>query len=200
MKSTDCILIMGRRGCGKSYLSKKIQSVWPRRIIIDSLGEYTEGEHVFNFLEFSDKLKYFKSNQINQFEVVYQFDPENELSEEEFNQILRIAYYLGNVQIVIEEIQLYSSPHKMPRWLKNCLLTGRHQNLSLLFTTQRPGELNKTIFSQCSHIFCGQINEGNDLRYISSILGAEIQKLPSLPERQFIYFSDEGVKQISNDL
>ena len=199
MKSTDCILIMGRRGCGKSYLSKRIQSVWPRRIIIDSLSEYTEGEHVFNFYEYSEKLKQYKASSVSNFELVYQFDPENELSEEEFNQLLRLAYYFGNVQVVIEECQLYSSPHKMPRWLKNSLLTGRHQNMSLLFTTQRPGELNKTILSQCAHIFCGQINEGNDLRYVSSFLGPESDKLALLPERQFLYFSSEGVKQVSND-
>lgn len=199
MKSTDCILIMGRRGCGKSYLSKRIQSVWPRRIIIDSLSEYTEGIHVFNFGEYSDTLKYHKNVSSQNFEIVYQFDPENELSEEEFNQVLRLAYYYGNVQVVIEECQLYSNPHKMPMWLKNSLLTGRHQNMSLLFTTQRPGELNKTILSQCAHIFCGQINEGNDLRYVSSFLGAESEKLNQLPERQFLYFSDQGVRQVSND-
>jgi hypothetical protein len=200
MKSTDCILIMGRRGCGKSYLCKKIQSVWPRRIIIDSLSEYTEGDIVFNFFEFTEKLKYYKANNISQFEIVYQFDPENELSEEEFNQIMRVSYYFGNVQVVIEECQLYSNPHKMPKWLKNSLLTGRHQNMSLLFTTQRPAELHKTILSQCTHIFCGQILEGNDLRYLSSFLGRESDKLPTLPERNFLYFTDKGVRQVTNEL
>lgn len=200
MKSTDCILIMGRRGCGKSYLCKKIQSVWPRRIIIDSLSEYTEGDIVFNFFEFTEKLKYYKTHNISQFEIVYQFDPENELSEEEFNQIMRVSYYFGNVQVVIEECQLYSNPHRMPKWLKNSLLTGRHQNMSLLFTTQRPAELHKTILSQCTHIFCGQILEGNDLRYLSSFLGRETDKLPTMPERQFLYFTDQGVRQVTNDL
>jgi hypothetical protein len=191
---------MGRRGCGKSYLCKKIQSVWPRRIIIDSLSEYTEGDIVFNFFEFTEKLKYYKANNISQFEIVYQFDPENELSEEEFNQIMRVSYYFGNVQVVIEECQLYSNPHKMPKWLKNSLLTGRHQNMSLLFTTQRPAELHKTILSQCTHIFCGQILEGNDLRYLSSFLGRESDKLPTLPERNFLYFTDKGVRQVTNEL
>jgi len=199
IKSTDCLLVMGRRGCGKSYLSKNLQKMWPRRVIIDSLNEYNEGEIVHSFHEFSEALKHYKSVSQNEFALVYQFDPEHEESEELFNQIMRLCYYFGNIQVVIEEVQLYSSPHFLPKWLKNNLLIGRHQDLSLLFTSQRPGEVNKTIISQCAHIFCGQILEGNDLRYVSSFLNEDASRLSSLPERKFIYKSDEGIAEISNN-
>jgi len=198
-KSTDCILIMGRRGCGKSYLAQKVQSVWPRRIILDTLGEYEEGEIVYSFHEFAEKLIQLKSSSTQNFALIYKFDPESDMSEEEFNEVMRLSYYFGNVQIVLEEVQNFSSPHVLPKWLKNCLLTGRHQNISVLATTQRPGELNKTILSQCAHIFVGQINEGNDLKYISAFLNQDAKKLVSLPERRFLYFGPEGVKEISND-
>jgi DNA helicase HerA-like ATPase len=112
---------------------------------------------------------------------------------------MRVCYYFGHIQVVVEEVQLYSSPHTLSKWLKNCLLTGRHKGLSLLFTTQRPGELNKTILSQCSHIFCGQIVEGNDLRYVSSFLNEDSKRLSGLPPRRFLYFSDDGIKEISNE-
>lgn len=199
IKSTDCVLIMGRRGCGKSYLCKKIQEMWPRRVIIDSLSEYESQNTVHTFNEFAEKLMEFKNSNLQSFDLVFQFDPESSVSEVEFNHILRVCYYFGNIQIVIEEVQLYSGPHTLPHWLKQCLLTGRHQNLSLIFTTQRPGELNKTIVSQCSHIFCGSILEGNDLRYISSFLNQDAQRLVQLPDRKFLYFSSQGVQEISND-
>ena len=199
IKSTDCVLIMGRRGCGKSYLCKKIQSIWPRRVIIDSLSEYESENTVHTFNEFADKLMEFKRDNRESFDIVFQFDPESAISQDEFDHILRCSYYFGNLQLVIEEVQLYSGPHTMPHWLKQCLLTGRHQNISLIFTTQRPGELNKTIVSQCSHIFCGTINEGNDLKYVASFLNQDAQRLVQLPERQFLYFSGEGVVQVSNN-
>lgn len=199
IKTTDCLLVMGRRGCGKSYLAKNLQSLWPRRIILDTLNEYNEGEIVYSFDEFCNALARLKSVSQDQFTLTYHFDPENHLNETEFDQIMRLCYYFGNIQVVIEEIQIFSSAHVLPHWLKQCLLTGRHQNLSLLFTTQRPGELNKTILSQCSHIFCGQIIEGNDLRYISSFLRQNAEKLIQIPERHFIYFSDSGIKTITND-
>lgn len=191
---------MGRRGCGKSHLAKRLQKLWPRRVIIDSLDEYREGDIVSNFQDFTDKLINYRQNQLKEFELIYQFDPENDLSADEFNEILRVLYHFSNIQIVIEEIQLYSTPQFLPKWLKHCLLIGRHRNLSLLFTSQRPGQINKTIISQCAHIFCGQIFEGNDLKYVSNFLNQSTDKLINLPDRKFIYFSKDGIKEISNNI
>lgn len=199
INSTDCILIMGQRGCGKSYLCKNIQSLWPKRVIIDSLGEYDEHEAVHSFHEFTERLIQLKNSNSDSFVLVYQFDPESSLSQAEFDQIMRVCYYFGNIQVVIEEVQLYASVHSIPHWLKQCLLTGRHQNLSLIFTSQRPGEINKTIISQCAHIFCGKIVEGNDLRYVSSFLNQDSQKLTSLDKRRFLYFCEGKIQEISND-
>jgi len=192
---------MGQRGCGKSYLGRNIQTCWPRRIIIDTLGEYSDqdGTVVFTFDEFSDFLTQRKSDG-SDFVLIYQFDPESQLSDLEFDEIVRVAFYFGNCQLVIEEIQEHSTPHSMPHWLKKALLTGRHQNLSLLFTSQRPGEINKTIISQCSHIFVGKIVEGNDLKYIAYFLGDKAQELTTLPDRVFLYRDRSGsVTKVSND-
>lgn len=201
---TDCVLVMGRRGCGKSYLAKGVQNIWPRRIIIDSLNEYTEEDYagakvVHSFHEFCEALKKLHSVSQDNFVLIYQFDIESENHVDEFNEIMRLCFYFGNIQVVVEEVQLYSTPHQLPKWLKQCLLVGRHNNLSLLFTTQRPGELNKTILSQCSHIFCGQIIEGNDLRYVSSFLNQDADRLSKIPPRRFLYFYEGRVTEISND-
>lgn len=200
IKPDELILVMGRRGCGKSYLAKKIQEIWPRRIIIDSLNEYQDGIKVNNFGDFCSQLEKLKAENAKKFVLIFRFNPEDGVSEEIFDEILRVSYYFGDVQIVIEEIQRYSTPHFLPKWLNNCLFVGRHQKLSLLFTTQRPGMLNKGILSQCAHVFCGQLIDGNDINYVAGFLGESSETLTSLPQRQFIYFSDSGVRQISNDL
>jgi len=191
---------MGVRGCGKSHLCKELQTLWARRIIFDTLDEYSEGDHVYNFEEYSSRLIQYSKEDRDGFCLIYKFDPESDTDHFEFDHALRLAYYYGNVQIVIEEIQVFSSPHNLPKWLKNCLLTGRHQGLSIIATTQRPGELNKTILSQSAHIFCGRIVEGNDVRYLAGFLNQDSEKLSMLPDRRFLYFSRDGVKEIENTL
>lgn len=204
--ATTCVFIMGMRGCGKSFLCKTLQKIWPRRVILDPMHEYTDlnGKPIFpgaivvrSFEEFGREL--IKLEKSKNFVLIFQFDENNRNAEQEFEEICRLIYYFGNIQFVIEEVQLYSTTHLIPHWLKNLLMTGRHQGISLLFTSQRPGQINKNIFSQCEHIFCGQIIEGNDLRYISNFLNQNAKKLTNLPARKFLWRSPNGVKLISND-
>ncbi len=198
-QAADCFLVMGQRRCGKSHLTQNIQKLWPRKIVIDTLGEYSDGEIVYSFHDFADTMTRLHSMKQNNFTVNYQFDPESDSSLEEFDHILRLAYYFGNVQVTIDEIQLFSTPHSMPKWLTNCLLRGRHRNVSLIMTTQRPALLNKTIVSQCAHIFVGRTVEPNDLKYVSGFLGNQAERLIDIPERRFLYFHNGQVKEISND-
>ncbi len=200
---TDCILIMGRRGCGKSFLAKGIQGIFPRRVIVDTLNEYRpEGPNQFlarNFSEFSEKLIEYKQNNIRNFVLIFQFPVESDQFEGVFNEIMRVCYYFKDIQIVIEEVQLHSNTQWLPSWLKKNLLIGRHQGLSLLFTSQRPGEVNKTIVSQCTHIFCGNLIDGNDIKYVSNFLNQDSEKLVNLPDRRFLYFHKGKISEISND-
>lgn len=199
-KSTDVFLILGRRGCGKSYLAKRIQDPYPRKVIFDTLGEYTDNDGIIcqGFNDFCEKV--IQTQTAERFTLIYQFDIEQESNGSEFSEALRVLYYRGSVFICIEEIQNFASTHSLPMWLKNCLLTGRHRNVGLLFTTQRPGECHKTIVSQSNHVFCGSLHEKNDIDYVRAVLGDKAFELASLPERKFIYFRPgQETRLIEND-
>lgn len=200
-KTTDCFLILGRRGCGKSSLTKKILNAYPRRIIIDSLYEYEGAEIVYNFNEFCEKLQIKLRENSETFEVIFRIPHDSANSVEIFNQTMKVAMNFGNCLIVCEEIRLFSNIHSIPSHLTNALLIGRHHNIGMIFTCQRAGEIHKTIFSQCNHIFIGQMHERNDLLYLKQIFSEKIEELPQLPVGEFIYFSQNGeISKIKNEL
>lgn len=186
---TDCIAILGVRGCGKTTLSRKIQSAWPKQVIIDPVAEYSDGIVVNNFEAFSEKMRELKKNSEQKFRLIFRMDPEIEDQKTLLNAILRVCYAFGNIQIVIEETQYFTTPHELQTYLRNALFMGRHQGLSLVFVTQRPGALNKNILSQCRHVFAGAIYEKNDLDYLKSIYHARAEELPKIPKGKFLYFS-----------
>lgn len=200
-KATDCFLAMGRRGCGKSTLSKNLQSAYPRRVIIDSLYEYEEGDVVYDFDEYSAKLQHLSKNRVKEFVVIFRIAHDDPQATDIVNHAIRIAFEFGNLMIVIEEVQLFSTHHSLPTYLKNALLIGRHHNIALFFTSQRAGEIHKTILSQCNHIFVGQMHERNDIQYIKSFLGDSVEKLPNFPVHEFLYFSQSGqISRVKNSL
>jgi len=201
LSSTDIFLSLGRRGSGKSYLLRRISAAYPRKVIFDSLGEYTDtdGSLCYSFEEFTQAV--LNTEHDSSFTIIFRFDPEKEDSRPEFNEALRILWYRGNCFVLIEEIQLFASTHAMPLWLKNALLTGRHRNLALGFSTQRPGECHKTIISQANHVFAGSLHEKNDLDYVRSVVGEGAYQCPLLQPRQFIYFRPgQEITKINNDL
>lgn len=197
---TDVILVLGQRGCGKSTLGKKVQGIFPRRFVFDTLWEYPESEFdCYSFEEFSQRLLA-TANQ-SQFTIVYRPDPNTEDFRAEFDEILKCLFARGNILIVIEEVQLYASTHFLPKWLRNCLLTGRHAGVGLVLTTQRPGECHKTIISQCHHLFAGMIFEKNDVEYVRSFMGDAAYQLKDLPKYEFYYFRPgEPLKKVKNSL
>jgi DNA helicase HerA-like ATPase len=188
-QTTDCIAILGTRGTGKTTLSRKVQGAWPRQVIIDPVDEYSDGIIVSDFSDFSKKMLEFQREKIKKFRIIFRFSPEVEDQAALANAILRVCFEFGNIQIVMEEVQLYSSTHQLPLFMRNALFMGRHKGLSLVFVTQRPGALNKNILSQCQHVFAGHIHEKNDVDYLRSIFHEQTDKLLNMPRGKFLYYS-----------
>ncbi|MFN3453518.1 MAG: AAA family ATPase [Pseudobdellovibrio sp.] len=197
-KATDCFSIFGTRGTGKSYLARKLNDLYPRSVVIDPARDWTDGEIVTSFTAFADKLK----NKLNdkKFRIIFQFNPDEANKEELLNHVLRLCFHFKNLQVVIDEVQLFTSPHYLPEYFKNLLFMGRHQGISVMCITQRPAQLNKSILSQSLHVYCGQLHDKNDISAVSSFLNTDSNKLFNLKKRQFIYFNPEiGTKLISTE-
>lgn len=196
IKATDCITVVGQRGCGKSHLAREINNLFPRSLIIDPAYDWIEGEKVNSFDQLTTKLINKKNNNDKKFKLIFQFNPDQGNKDAYFNHILRLCYHFGNLQVVIDEVQLFTNPHYLPEYFKNLLFIGRHKGVSIMAITQRPAQLNKSILSQSSHVFVGQLHEKNDLRSVADFLNEDTDKLIQMPKRHFLYFSPENGKKI----
>lgn len=206
--ATSVTTILGSRGCGKTFLSRTIQKLYPRVIIIDVTGEYTDGVECHTFDEFCDALK--ESLKQEKFRII--FHSHMDAGDEErdhIDHIIRLTMIrsaapeakFNNVLLVCEEVQNYSNTHALPQYLKKCLLIGRHHGVACIFTSQRPGEVNKTILSQSHNVFAGTCAEPNDIKYLSQRLGPEAERLHTIPERKFLLHRiREPLKIVNNSL
>ncbi len=196
---TDVTIIFGMRGSGKSTLSRKLSSAYPRRVVIDPLAEwsevdvhyrvvrgYAEFARVFAEVVFSDR-----------FTLVCQFDPEtsDEDQSAEFDSILRSLYYTGRETgmgccLVIEEVHNFATPYAIQHWLRQIVLTGRHAHLAVIASTQRPASVNKALVSQAAHVFTGQLFEQRDVKYLEDTLSGDIaERAALLPKFRFLGFT-----------
>lgn len=197
IQSNENICIFGRRGTGKSTLSRAIQNLFCNKFIFDTLYEYNDGLILKDFNSFSSYVIQ-TQNDLN-LRAIIQLDFESAKNHEIFDEYIKMIYYRGNATIVIEEVQNFASIHKIPEFLKQASLTGRHKKVNFITTTQRVAEIHKTLLSQAHHIFAGYTDSPNDLKTLKEY-GFSTDEIVNLNNFEFIWkFGREKIK-IRNDL
>ncbi len=184
MSEKRVILIFGKRGSGKSFLSAAIIKPMPRVVVFDTLGEYKDG---FIFDNTGDLCRFWKRNYKESFRLIYR--PIDVAPE--FDRVAELVWLCGDVTFVVEEIDLYASPHQISQPFKQILQRGRHQNITLLGITQRPFGIHRLLTSQAKEIYIFSTNEPRDRAYLRDLMGSEIDTtLDALEEYQYAKWED----------
>lgn len=161
------ITIFGMTGSGKSVLCRTLQGYFKNVIVFDTLFEYQDNEGLvfYNFNQFSDFLIRTQKEEILP-KIIIRFSPDIDETTE-INNYLKMIYFRGDCTVVLEEVQNFASVHKIPKYLKQISLTGRHQKVNFITTTQRIAEINKSLISQAHHVFSGFTDNPNDAKTLN---------------------------------
>jgi DNA helicase HerA-like ATPase len=191
----DCITLVGMRKSGKSHKAREIlknKKVFKRVVIFDPVCDWHEGTVVNSWAGFTKAILELKD--ASKFTLIFRFSPDDPTRPETLNEALRVLYHLGNLFVVIDEIQLFCTPHYMPPYLENLYFIGRHRGVGVVAITQRPSKLNKSCLSQSEHVFVGQLHENNDIKVVANFLNKTTAEVIAIKRREFIYFSPSQEK------
>ena len=173
------LVILGRKGSGKSSLAREIVKKLPRVVILDPLEEYpaircrTIGALV-SFLE--------EAHARPRFRVACTF---GEL--EEYETAVDLCREVGNMWVVMEEVNIFTDCWARDKPYLDLVRFGRHDRVSIILVAQRAAEIPKLFTSQSDAIVSFNQSEPRDLAYLASIghVGAEgasrVAALPRLP-------------------
>jgi len=180
------ILIIGKRGSGKSYLAQRMIARDRRLLIYDINAEYTGGV-VFG-TETQEKFKLFwlgtyKAN----FRLIYQpIQPKKELI-----YLAQLVFALGNLTFVVEEIDSICTAYDLPETFSRIIARGRHRNITLIGVTPAPFGIHRDLTRQAKEIYVFNTKEPRDREYLRNLLGQEIEpKLDALEQYQYVKWED----------
>lgn len=188
------VSIFGLSGCGKTTLTRKISTLYPRRIVFDRLYEWQgqDAHRVSNFDEFSRAYRLVLES--DAFEIIIQPRPgtSSEALLELTDSVLRLVYTVESqapqgLGLFFEEVWLYAPLWNVPPWFTELILTGRHHKISIIGNSQRPASVSKTLVSQSRHVFIGQFFEANDRKYYRETLG-DLPFLENPPPKYHFYW------------
>jgi hypothetical protein len=196
MEATDITSIFGQRGSGKSELGKAVSRLWRRRVVIDILREWKKSDGVDLITDSFDRAAAFLHEKIGskEFTLVVQFDIDsgNETQKQTFNALLRLLYKRGeitgeNICLVIEEVHFFCGSNWIEEWLFKLNTIGRHANLAMIMSSQRPAQVHKSCISQAQNVLIGQLFEFRDIDYLRQTVGDIAEEIPKLQKYKFIF-------------
>jgi DNA helicase HerA-like ATPase len=103
---------------------------------------------------------------------------------------IRFAYALGNVLLVVDEIDLYADVRSPDPIVMQIIRYGRHRGVSLLGVSQRPANVVRDMTAQCDFIVMFQSTELRDVAYLSDRIGNDnAEKIRALPQFTYMTYS-----------
>jgi|SRR3972149_3345479 len=184
------LLVMGKRGSGKTTLAKKLIALLPRNkniFIYDTLGEYSgigtlaeNIETVFDYLETEERIIRFTSD-----------------DDDDFDRICRVIYSLKDYYLLVDEIDMFISAVYLPEFFKKIIRYGRHSGLGIIAVTRRPADISRLLSSQANFIISFKQHEPKDCQYFSSFM-PDTEKLLELNEYEYLCYNSDKQTMTKN--
>ena len=179
MNESKITIILGKRGSGKTTLTKSLIEGYNKNIIIwDFIGEY-KGAVIKTF----DSFCWYISQRIideKRINIILR------LPIEDFDAVCGVIYIIGKMLFVIEEIDSVSSAFYVPKGLGYLIRYGRHREVSMIATSRRPADVPRLLTSQANTLYCFRFIEPRDLDYLKQYANINIAELQGLNDYKYI--------------
>jgi DNA helicase HerA-like ATPase len=185
MPSNVVISIFGRKGGGKSFLTKEIIEEHRRVFIFDTVGEYEGAIESFE----AGVQATLEAQEKRRFKIAFRI-----VNDEDALRLMRLVYDVPRTLVVFEETSFYCSPSYLPEELARFVRYGRHREISQIYISRRPAEISRDLTAQSDIIVSFQQHEPADLEYLGRVMGPEAaRELPRLPRYAIVASGDLNV-------
>ena len=187
-KINNVVLVLGKRGYGKSVWTKYFLSNQPRVFLFDPVGDYDQFYYITREdLEHIDMDTLRDKN--HSFKIATS-DP----SCLEF--LASLAFLTGDCWLVIEEASYVFPPKQyMPEYLRDIVFLGRHNNCSLLLTAQRAVSIPIDMRSQATRVVSFRQVEAADMKWLEDYFGERTWDVPELSKLECLDCENENISQ-----
>ncbi len=187
------MMMLGKRGSGKSSKLAKLLAEYPRFILYDTLVEdaYSKFKRVSTYRELCQIL--LENKPI--FQVAYRSLEDNVSQEEDFERTCKAVMACRNLVFAVEEVDLFCKSWKMPLPFEHMVSIGRHREISVFAVSRRPANVHPLIRSQASKVITFRQNEPRDIEWLEQVIGDAAHKVPKLRQYECLVWVDSPTKQ-----
>lgn len=183
LKRADIRAFVGATGSGKGIgIREHIMEGKPARLMVfDPMHEYRDLSGAVVVRTVGAVIAALRRPS---FRVVWQPDDETDYESKAFKAqfalFCKSAFQVGDLWMLVEELELVTRPSWAPAAWRNCTKRGRHQGLVILAATQRPADADKAFWSSCTYIRCHALRESGDVDRMAKALKVSYEQIDGL--------------------
>lgn len=121
------------------------------------------------------------------FRVAFRPSFDDKVRAKQFDLFCRAAWHAKNCLVLIEELGMVTTPQRAPAGWKMITTTGRSEGLRVIGTSQRPAQIDKDFFSNCTEIHCGILNDRNDVKVMANVLQLDEADIRALHDLEYYH-------------
>lgn len=181
-KKANILIAIGATGSGKSTRIKADMD----RMGIKRLMVWDEGDEYHDLPAFTTIEALAAAVQQPEFAVRFIPSFHNKVKREQFNLFCMLAYAAKKCAMLCEELSaVVNANGGGPGWTA-VMTRGRHRELVIYATSQRPALIDKTALSQATRLYCGNLEFPDDLVVMAKMLGVTVDDIQALKPWDYI--------------
>lgn len=181
----NIIGVMGSTGCGKSlYVRTEILKKSHKRLAIwDYKREYADLADLVT----ENLGKAVRAMQGAQFRVAFRPSFNDKLRAKQFDIFCRTVWHSKNALVLIEELAMVTTPQRAPPGWKQLTCTGRSEGIMIVACSQRPAQVDKDFFDNCTELHCGFLAGKRSRQVMADELGVPEADVMALEPLYYIH-------------
>lgn len=182
--------IFGMRGHGKTTLASTFLKKPERPVICLDLFNQFQGKRMFTSSR--ELLKYLIRTggaRIGEPLFISIFE------KEDFNILCRIAIEHQDLCLILDEVDMFDSPHSQDRDFKKLIHYGRHYKIDLVTTSRRPHNVSRDLTSQTELFYIFKVIEERDLKYFEALSGELPSRITPLQKFEYLEYDLTNIEK-----
>jgi len=186
MKTTDIVIVIGRKGSGKSYLIK--------HLFLPQFSSYVIDDHVMErvrneYADFGYRAKYLSEIVGKPRVNYYDYQKDDSSFEKIWNAVKAHANKWGDTLLVIDEAHIHFSKKSLPVPQKEVLHENRHYGTGIILASQRIYDINPIAYKQADYIIIFYSREPREIEFIRKYISSEVaETVKTLKQYYFVLF------------
>ena len=188
-------LVFGMRGCGKTVKVRNLIKDTKRLLVVDKKGcDYFDGVCFHSLIELR---KFWENVYCGDFRLIYKPPGDESEIREDIAKLCTFAEEIGNLTLVIEELNIIFYDKRPPAEFNRMIFSGREPGIEFVGVAQRPFGFGRNFTSQAKEFYVFYNREPGDVRFFKQNLGSEAAlEICTLEQYQYLkWIYADGVQK-----